>query len=278
MRPESYIGITGFTEQYQVQKVLDSLPEALPDHPQQLVMIGLLMSDKTLDGEPPSNPRRYPSLARAGEIFTPHKRALNLVHFNTHRSERLLNDLLAARDAAGPSCRGIQLNMPYPDLGALREYKKTYLDDVLVLQCGSSALAPETKGIKVAAWVASNVEKYIGTVDYVLIDPSGGEGKVFDVQLAIDCFLELSRFPDLGMGIAGGLNGRNLFKLHRLSRLFGNYSIDVESGVRTEADEFSSRTAASFLKISCEIFKQRTLGAEQRKERAEQQADRTFTN
>jgi hypothetical protein len=250
MYPPSYIGMTGFSTREQVEAVLAHRSKSAKHY----LMIGVLVSHKSLHGQPLDQPKRYPPREVLGDIFTDGKQLLNLLHFNTNAPEQLLDDMLLAQDLAGIFCHGFQLNMMWPDIKILQGYRKFCPTQVLVLQCGKRAL--EQAGSPQA--LADRVGKYEGLIDYVLIDGSGGLGLPFDEILVKEYFSELSKLSGIGFGVAGGLEPGSLYRLHPVWRKFSNFSIDAESGLRIN-DKFSIHIASQYLSIAEEIFKQRTL-------------------
>ncbi len=243
MRPRPYIGITGFTKEQEVAEILDTLP---PDwNPKRLVMVGVLASGKTIRGIPNKWPKRYPEVKDLGSVFTSDSVALNLIHFNTKNPENLVEELCLAQSLAGQHCHGFQLNIAWPDKEALATYRiKRGGETTIVLQCGGKALAdvdhsPEKLREKVA--------EYRDLIDYVLVDPSGGLGKEFDLELARGCFSSLSQIPDIGFGIAGGLSADNIDRLEPLLAEFPNFSIDAEGRLRDENDNLNVPVSVDYL-------------------------------
>ena len=81
--------------------------------------------------------------------------------------------------------------------------------------------------------LVNRVRKYQGLVNYVLLDPSGGTGRLFNPE-------ELKKFLgrlyeaqlDLSYGVAGGLSPTTLNLLESLVKEFPNLSIDAEGRLR----------------------------------------------
>ncbi|TSC69336.1 MAG: Uncharacterized protein G01um101456_241 [Parcubacteria group bacterium Gr01-1014_56] len=253
-RSEPYIGITGFTTAGEINGVLDVLPR----YTYRQVMVGVLVSSKTLRGIPNKWPQRYPKPEKLSQIFTAHRKALNLIHFNTKEPERLLDDMLLAQSMAGPNCHGFQLNIAWPDKGVLKQYRDTKPEHAsqsgaVVLQVGSKALdecgRDPTK-------IAERVHEYEYLADFVLIDPSGGVGQEFDVDFTRQCFIELeSKTTYMGFGIAGGLHAGNLDRLAPLLEDF-SFSIDAEGKLRNVEDNLDVEAAKAYLKSADEKFRQ----------------------
>lgn len=224
-----YVGITGFMSRAEVVKALS----AVPGNTVRRLMVGVLMSFKTLSGYQNEWPGRYPKKEAVADIFVKHKRNLNLVHYSTVYKEELSDQLEEIVKIAGPHLDGFQLNIAWPPLEQVRKYKRTNPDKLIVLQVGSKAMeqAASTNGFK------RFVRKYKPLVDAILIDPSGGRGMPFDAVKAAE-YLRIVRdcCPILGLGIAGGLGPDTLHLLDSLVPEFPKLSIDAEHCLRTRED------------------------------------------
>jgi hypothetical protein len=245
-RPTHYIGMTGFSTNEEVVKVL----EGRPAKRNYLIMIGVLVSDKSLAKVPLDQPERYPAPEALGSIFSSDERLLNILHVNAPR-ETLLETMLHSRELAGPHCHGVQVNKTWPEPQILKEYLRLHPGDKIILQCGSDALklaSPISVGLE------PRVAEYKGLAHYVLIDPSGGKGTPFDVVLAQTCFAALKALP-FGLGIAGGLSSAQVHRLHKL-KSFGKFSIDVESGIRDQDDKLIIKAAKNYLNVADTVFRQ----------------------
>lgn len=138
MRPRPCIGITGFTARKQIDWLFDSLPKNFS----RPVMVGVLVSGKTLHGQPNKWPERYPKAEVLKTLFPSNENALNLIHFNTKEPQNLFEDMCLAQDLAGPNCHGFQLNIAWPDRKVLEDYrnKAPFRQKTIVLQCGGKVL------------------------------------------------------------------------------------------------------------------------------------------
>jgi len=253
MRPKPYIGITGFTARSQINAVL---ADGLPAVSDQLVMVGLLISSRTMRGETNKWPNRYPKPGDLEHVFVNDKRLLNLIHFNTNIKDLpvLLDHMRVAQELAGPACNGFQLNIAWPDPEVLEKYKRAPGDNnTIVLQCGSKAMAEAGDVFR----LATRLHKYDGLADYVLIDPSGGLGKDFNYA---DMYATLETlFCDapqtMGIGIAGGLSPDNLDRLRPLLEEF-EFSIDAEGKLRDKDDHLDITVASSYLREAAQLYRE----------------------
>lgn len=251
MRPQPYIGITGFTHRDQINAIVH---DALPLDTDRLVMAGVLVSNRTLRGETSKWPNRYPKVEKLKDIFPRYTCLLSLIHFNTNEPEKLLDDMCKAQDFTGPNCDGFQLNIAWPDPKVLEHYKAKaqFRNKTIVLQVGNKAFDEvERRVVK----LAYKVLEYQGLIDYVLVDPSGGLGKEFDCDFASDCFNFLRKVPDVGFGIAGGLHPNNLERLRPLLKDF-EFSIDAESKLRNTEDHLDMAVSSLYLHKADHLFRE----------------------
>ena len=234
----NYIGATGVSnanEVLEVKKIVDEFTknQVLSDNKQ--AMLGYLVSDKTLNGGIPEN-LRYPHfkdlpamLSAAGDkIFT-------AIHYYTKDADILANQIIKIFDYKdiyeNDLCRAFQLNMAWPNVHAIEEIKLSYPDIRFILSLTNDAISGKTPES-----IAEKTTEYKGLADYVLIDPSGGAGKPFNIEHSaqIYCELEVNQIID-HIGFAGGFNPVNVGPI--LEELIGHIgtkdiSIDAERGVR----------------------------------------------
>lgn len=243
-----YIGITGFMFLNDALHVLN----AVPANANRLVMIGVLASLKTMRGIQNKWPNRYPTMDKIAGIFPDHSSALNLIHYNTKEKETLGDQLIAMTKFGGRNLHGFQLNIAWPSLDVLAEYKKAHPAKQIVLQIGEHAFemvnhSPEQ--------LAARVAEYDEVVEYVLLDPSGGYGKPFDPERARDHLLALkAKNLGLGLGVAGGLSPATLNLVEPLVREFPDLSIDAEGRLRTPEDHLDLAVSSEYLRKAFAMF------------------------
>ena len=236
-----YIGITGFTTREQVQQMLAHVTT----NAQQALMVGVLASSKTLNGEKNSFPVRFPRVEDISNIFTADERVLNVIHYATRAPEALFAQMKELVALAGENLDGFQLNICWPSLEQLTLFREAFEHLKIVLQVGTSAFNivgnhPRTLALKLA--------EYDGLVDYVLLDPSGGRGLPMSAAALSSYVLALkkARFP-AKIVVAGGLGPSGLHLVETLLREFPDLSIDAEGKLRDENDVFLPDAAAQYL-------------------------------
>ncbi|MBI2633130.1 MAG: hypothetical protein HYW78_01945 [Parcubacteria group bacterium] len=246
MKP--YIGVTGFMYQSEVVSALS----ALPKQSSRKLMIGVLASSKTVNRKQNKHPRSFPKIETIEDIFIDHPNALNLIHYSTDDDKNLESQLILLRGFGGKNLHGFQLNITWPELRALDLIKKFFPDLRLVLQVGSKAFEMIEYDIKK---FGKKLNDYRTLIDAVLIDPSGGKGKSFDLHNAyhyIDTVATL--YPSLGIGIAGGLCAETVDRIEPLIERFPYLNIDAQGKLRDENDNLCLADAVNYITRALSLF------------------------
>ncbi len=224
-----YIGVTGFMSRAEVDEALSVVPQ---DSTHRL-MVGVLMSSKTLAGQQNKWPGRYPKKELVADIFVDDPRVLNLVHYNTDYPNTLCSQLEEITALAGPRLDGFQLNMAWPSIFQLEDYRCKNPDKFVVLQVGNKVMAEVGSMKDFQLYIGA----YLHVIDAILIDASGGIGAPLDAAKVADYLWEVVTFS-IGLGAAGGLGPRTLGLIDPLVYEFGRrLSTDAEGQLRTPKPE-----------------------------------------
>ena len=224
-----YVGVTGFMSRAEVTEALTMVPEGSARR----LMVGVLMSSKTLAGQMNKWPGRYPKKEAVADIFIDDPRALNLIHYNTDNPNNLCAELRQIVELAGPHLDGFQLNVKWPSPSQIQLFREAFPDMYLLLQIGAGAMA-ETTSIEA---FEEALGWYIPEIDAILIDPSGGKGEPFDAAKGMEYLRAARNHVTLELGIAGGLGPYTLHLLDPIVREFRHLSIDAEGQLRTPKPE-----------------------------------------
>ena len=107
-------------------------------------------------------------------------------------------------------------------------------------------------------YLGKRVKEYLGLVDYILLDPSGGRGESFHPE-AMDWFLEDLQKEvgnKIGLGVAGGLSAETLKQqIGPLVKKYPDLSIDAEGRLRDENDNLDLAKATLYIRKARKIFK-----------------------
>jgi phosphoribosylanthranilate isomerase len=226
-----YIGITGFTQPKEVTAALQVLPPG-----RRRLMVGILVSDRTLEGLPEEmGPRRHPAVADLENLFSADPRAFNAVHFHTRTPERLVDQVERVIAAAGPRLHALQINLDQIPLDALR---------VIRARCPSLQLI-----LPLRETAGRFAEAYVGLVDIVLFDWSAGRGVLFDPAEARAVLEEVeAKMPGVALAVAGGLGPDTVDLVRPLLERFPDLSFDAESRLRDADDRLDLAKVGEYLK------------------------------
>jgi|GEM_PF-1643800 len=230
LRP--YVGVTGFTLGFEVETALKEVPHGAD----RSLMIGVLVSDKTLRGEQNKYPRLYPGIQHPNaleKLFLAHPAAFNVIHYNTSNPEALRPQLVAVVNTGGPNLHGIQLNM-WTEVADLEWFRKRYPTISVIQQVGGMVQhACHHKPRAIAEWIRERRD----FIDYVLLDSSDGTGLNLNVaymEEMIGRIIQkvLGKMPLIG--VAGGLREETLRNIEPLLRLYVELSYDAQGKLRDE--------------------------------------------
>ncbi|MDP2788760.1 MAG: hypothetical protein Q8O46_01750, partial [bacterium] len=157
-----YVGVTGFMANAEVELAL----RCVPSQSSRRLMIGVLMSSKTLAGQPNKWPGRYPNIEGVEDLFVEDERVLNLIHYNTDHPETLYTQMARVTEIAGPNFDGFQLNIAWPPISKLEDWRETHPDQFILLQVGAKAMTQAGS----PGGFAELVDAYVPMVDAILID------------------------------------------------------------------------------------------------------------
>lgn len=215
--------------------------------------MGVLVSSRSLRGEPNKWPNRYPDTRELAGIFTHNPATFNVIHYNTDQPATLSDQLEEVRRLAGPNLHGFQLNMAWPSVAELTRFTDQNPDQQMILQINREAFwAVEglTGGI-----IYKLKQEYLGFVDHILLDLSAGYGRPLDTAWARQQLQELQDADlGIGLGVAGGLGPASLQLVEPLAKDFTELSIDAEARLRDGNDNLDLDLAQDYLRQAFVMF------------------------
>lgn len=234
-----YVGVTGFTTPDEVHQLLAQLADGYQNRLEaRPLMVGVLVNSRTLTGKNPEKQSpRYPTLDDVKPIFEQAQRqgdkmTLRLVHFNTKTPQSLGDELKQLAEHCGWQMEGVQLNVCWPDPDQLKDALKDFRR--VVLQIGKEAYQE-----CIYTWksISLCLNAYKGLITDILIDPSGGRGVLVNLEHMPRTLADIKeKHPNLGIGVAGGLDKKTSKSLAPLFAEFPDLSVDAESRLRSEDD------------------------------------------
>ena len=168
-------------------------------------VIGLQVSKKTLNGGITKN-LRFPPFNRLRKLVSiASEFSVPVVHYNTRDMENLYGQLEKVLEEiySVNCCDTIQINRMWPDHKDLERIKTKYESLGIIQQ-----VVYQNTNKEELAELVEKIMSYDGLIDYVLIDPSRGRGKGFDVDTTSRLFSEFKTADqNISVVIAGGLSG-----------------------------------------------------------------------
>jgi len=217
------------------------------------IMVGVLVSSKSLRGEPNRWPNRFPIISDIPGVFCDHPAAFNVIHYHTDDPDSLVDQLLTLSQLAGPNLHGFQLNMAWPSAADIRQFTQQRPDQQIILQLNQAAF--HGTGDHPGGIIAKLKQEYSGLVDHVLFDLSAGYGRQLDTNWA---HRQLQEMQDanlgIGLGVAGGLSPTSLHLVEPLVQDFPRLSIDAESRLRDGNDNLDLALGQDFLRTAFAMF------------------------
>ncbi len=235
----AYIGVSGFMRQSEVREALAAFP-----HCGRLLMVGVLVSAKTLSGQQNKYPNRYPLVEDIADIFTDDPRCLNLIHYASDEPPTV-ETVRRLYDIGGPNLHGFQFNVAWPHRYVVSLARELAWPRSLrfVFQVKPGGPAP-----------------FQGSPTDVLLDASGGNGKPLDVAMA---FAELdllrNELPGVRLGAAGGLCADTVGALVPLLAEHPCLNFDAEGRLRTVEDNLDMDKVRAYLRASADLVRLRPL-------------------
>jgi hypothetical protein len=231
MKARPYVGITGLTTVDEVNRVLQEFSQAGYDlNSQHLPMLGFLVSRKTLLLMKTEN-RRYPALSELPSLLRAAKgKVFATIHYNSREMSTLWLQLGSLFGSLQGLCKTVQLNIVWPEISQLKSLRRAS-DYQIILQLSEKVMENLTP-----VQIAQRVKEYDSLVDYVLIDPSGGSARPFNLENSLKVYEQLvHKIPNVTIGFAGGFTGKNVVsRVNELVRRIGahDFCIDAEGGLR----------------------------------------------
>ncbi len=236
-----YVGVTGLTSVEEVrQTIKDFNYSGFNLQSSHIPMIGFLASFKTLYLKSTKN-KRYPKIENLQKLLEEcQKKVLPTIHYNSKYFEEInlskqISDLMG-KYYDKELCRTIQLNIPFPKISEIEKIKENMPELKIIFQASQNIIDNKTSNE-----IVEKISQYKNLINYILIDPSGGQGKEFNIDFSVELYKKMSKeFPQLLVGFAGGFSGENVSKrvCDLICRCWDTgFNIDAESGLRTKLSE-----------------------------------------
>lgn len=226
-----YIGVTDFSHYSQVREALENIPEKV----NRRLHVGVMSSYKTVSGIKTQTgwEKIWPRGDILQGIFQPHPRVFNVLHYADFEVPSLttVGHLVTICKEAGPHLHGLQLDMIWPSVHLIEEFRQIFPDTEVILQVSKLAL-------KLLESTSKNlneqVQMYSGVVDYFLIDSSMGRGEPMSPTYILDYVNEISLVvPPYRIAVGGGLGPSTYRLLDRIFSYSNLISCDAQGQMRS---------------------------------------------
>lgn len=255
MNKKPYIGITDFTNFEQVTKMLEVFRRHRSSE-SRLLHIGVMMSFKTLNDIETKWSKAFPSKKIIADIFGSDD-VYNCLHYADYDHDTdFFKDLARAISYGGIGIHAVQLDMVWPDPGQVASGVHTSRKQIeVILQVGKNAIEAANND---PDEVVRRLEDYEGVIHRVLLDMSMGRGLGMDATGLIPFARAIKeRFPDFGLGAAGGLGPSSIDLVKPLAEEFPDMSIDAQGKLRPTGnalDPIDWGMAEEYLVKALELF------------------------
>ena len=220
------------------------------------LMIGVMMSYKTLNNIDTRWKIAFPRKEDISDIFVEHPCAFNTLHYADYDGIDISKNLIEATSWGLPSINAIQLDMIWPNPKQIQEYHEMFPWLKKILQVNSKALEKVDNDPEK---MLTRIDEY-ESIDSILLDKSMGRGLGMDSN-ALRPFIEIitQKRPNLGIAVAGGLGPDTLHFVEPLIREFPDLSIDAQGKLRSSGnslDPIDWSLAEIYIEKAVKLFKQ----------------------
>lgn len=236
MNLNPWIGITDFMNQDEVRDMLEIFSYLVSEKPEMRhkLMVGVMMSYKTLRGERTRWAEIFPPKETIADIFLRHKHALNTLHYVDYEGIDVSNALSEAITLGGMAINAIQLDMIWPDPDKIVTAVAGKKGLSVILQVGVPAFAQASNNPRE---MIARLREYYGVIDAVLFDRSMGQGRLMDPATLLAYVTAVyEEIPTLRVSLAGGLGPGTVQVMTTLVRKFPDISMDAQSRLRPSGD------------------------------------------
>lgn len=251
-----YIGITDFLTREQTLSALALFQSLTGGAIPHKLMVGVMMSYKTLHGLDTKWTNAFPTNTQIADIFVDHPLAFNTLHYADYTNTDVFNSLTSAIGHGGININALQLDMVWPEpsdiANAVHASRKCVS---VILQVGQNAMMEAGDS---PSEVLKRLEDYTDVIDGVLFDKSMGQGKVMDVNVLLEyADMVYKNMPKLRVAVAGGLGPVTMNVAEPLVSHFPDLSIDAQGRLRPSGsalDPIDWSLANKYLEEAIKLF------------------------
>lgn len=247
-----YIGAVGIKNREEAIAVAEIIKDLNYRKAGYFMQIGVQVTPRVINDISKESNRRLPdNLTEVADIFECTREILgdvfNVVHYSERDKTKIVDRIEQIFDKTGifsaGLCKAVQLNGYLNEIKVndLERIKKNYHQMKIIMQINSEMMRIyDCNGTTEILKKILSISRFI---DYVLIDPSGGEGRKMSIWKSVKLAKAIKRevpYSNLGVGFAGGMDWDNVnFTVLKIRQLLQNknFSIDAESGLRDRVSD-----------------------------------------
>jgi hypothetical protein len=215
----------------QVNRMLKVFKKHLPLGSRHVMHVGVMTSFKVMNGLLTKFEKAFPKTNDISGIFSSDE-VYNCLHYVDYDGQSDFATTLAkVIELGGIGIHAVQLDMVWPDpVGIMDGVHRSRKNVEVILQIGEKAFTeiddePEE--------LAERLDDYKSVIHRVLLDKSMGKGKGMDAEWLLPfAHVIKKRFPEMGIGAAGGLGPETMLLVEPLVEDFPNLSIDAQGRLR----------------------------------------------
>jgi hypothetical protein len=251
-----YIGITDFTHYSQVLEMLEVFASRPASWQRRRLHVGVMMSYKTLNGIDTSWAKSFPKNEDIAGIFaSPY--TMNCLHYADYDAVEVEENLTRAVVSGGPGMNALQLDMLWPNPGAILHAVSSVMQPIeVIVQVGKQAIIQSGDS---PFEIVKRLRPYVGIAHHVLIDKSMGKGQGMDATTLLPFVRAIcSEYPQFGITVAGGLGPTSMDLVKPVVSEFPQVSIDAQGKLRPSGDAHDPidwDMAAEYLKQALTMFR-----------------------
>lgn len=246
---ETYVGVAGGITSLDEIKVLR---QAMPACPFRRLAVGVLVNEKTLRCEKiTETPNRYIDVHDISKVFRKDPLLINMIHLSLPDSRNLLSSMERLTMLGGANLNGFQINMKWPDPEVLKRFRIKWLETRrsqpwIILQIGKDSL--EDVG-NCSLGLCKKLLEYNDCITDVLIDPSGGSGILTEAGDLEKYVRSITfEYPNMGIGLAGGLTAKSLEVVEEILWKYPNLSVGSGRVLCNDDGSIALDAASEFIK------------------------------
>jgi len=155
----------------------------------------------------------------------------NTVHYadlyGPRKGQNLLSNLELVVKHGGENLHAIQVDVTWPNIAEMQEFKSKHPELMIILQLGKFAFAEAENNLQK---VVEKLKEYGDSIDFALLDMSMGKGTAMKSEELLLPLLRLIKqeIPGLGLAVAGGLGPESMHLLEPIAEEFPGISFDAQ--------------------------------------------------